>query len=246
MPASLLWGPRDSRGLCGHSSPSPLLGGGEAWAREKKSGRHRPGAGPSPPLGTRSPARATAPSPGRPTPGVVKQHKSSGGSVDTTKTRSGPQRVRMSSGERPMGAAKQTNTMASCQNPPPHQLFHQLYWPYRPLLSRIAPCLLPLREHAHGRRVPHVVTPIEPIVLNAVAFCGLSWPCGRGPCVSDPEPHAPSGMPHWPLQERRMTRSRTPRRGRTREGRRARGTTTTSPRRPRRPSVRSCGRWWRS
>ena len=33
-----------------------------------------------------STARATAPSPGRPTPGVVKQDKSSGGSVDTTKT----------------------------------------------------------------------------------------------------------------------------------------------------------------
>ena len=33
-------------------------------------------------------------------PGVVKQDKSSRGSVDTTKTRSGPQRVRMSSGER--------------------------------------------------------------------------------------------------------------------------------------------------
>ena len=46
-----------------------------------------------------STARATAPSPGRPTPGVVKQDKSSEGSVDTTKTRSGPQRVRMSSGE---------------------------------------------------------------------------------------------------------------------------------------------------
>ena len=57
---------------------------------------------------------------GRP-PGVVKQDKSSGGSVDTTNTRSGPRRVRMSSGERPIGAAngKQTNTRASCQAPPP-------------------------------------------------------------------------------------------------------------------------------
>ena len=55
-----------------------------------------------------------------PTPGVVKQDKSSGGSVDTTKTRSGPQRVRMSGGERPIGAAKgtQTNAMASCHPPP--------------------------------------------------------------------------------------------------------------------------------
>ena len=64
---------------------------------------------------------ATAPSPGRPTPGVVKQDKSSGGSVDTTKTRSGPQRVRMSSGERPIGAATgtPTHTRALCQPPPP-------------------------------------------------------------------------------------------------------------------------------
>ena len=54
-------------------------------------------------------------------PGVVKQDKSARGSVDTTKTRSDPQRVGMCSGERPIGAAKgkQTKTMASCQNPPP-------------------------------------------------------------------------------------------------------------------------------
>ena len=65
-------------------------------------------------------ARATAPSPGRPTPGVVKQDKSSGGSVDTTKTRSGPRRVRMSSGDGPIGAAKgkQSDTEALCQPPP--------------------------------------------------------------------------------------------------------------------------------
>ena len=47
-----------------------------------------------------------SPSPGRPTPGVVKQDKSSRGSVDTTKTRSDAQRVRMYNGERPIGAAK--------------------------------------------------------------------------------------------------------------------------------------------
>ena len=54
-------------------------------------------------------------------PGVVKQDKTSRGSVGTTKTRSGPQRVRMSSGERPMGAAKgkQSDTEALCQPPPP-------------------------------------------------------------------------------------------------------------------------------
>ena len=55
------------------------------------------------------------------TPGVVKQDKSSGGSVDTTKTCSGPRRVRMSSGERPIGAAKgkQSDTEVLCQPPPP-------------------------------------------------------------------------------------------------------------------------------
>ena len=43
------------------------------------------------------------------------------GSVDTTKTPSGPQRVRMSSGEGPIGAAKgkHTYTKALCQTPPP-------------------------------------------------------------------------------------------------------------------------------
>ena len=61
-----------------------------------------------------------SPSLGQLTPRVVKQDKSSTGSVDMTKTRSDPQRVRISSGERPIGAAKgkQFNTMASCQPPP--------------------------------------------------------------------------------------------------------------------------------
>ena len=54
-------------------------------------------------------------------PEVVKQDKSSRGSVDTTKTCSDPPRVGMYNGERPIGAAKgkQTNTMALCQAPPP-------------------------------------------------------------------------------------------------------------------------------
>ena len=54
-------------------------------------------------------------------PGVVKQDKSSRGSVDTTKTRSDPQRVRMSSGKRPIGAAKgkQSDTEALSPPPPP-------------------------------------------------------------------------------------------------------------------------------
>ena len=60
-----------------------------------------------------------SPSPGQPTPGVVTQDKSSRGSIDTTKTCLGPQRVRMSSGERPIGAAKgkQSDTKAFCQTP---------------------------------------------------------------------------------------------------------------------------------
>ena len=75
-----------------------------------------------------------SPSPGQPTPGVVKQDKSSGGSVDTTKTRSDPQGVRMSSSERPIGAAKgkQTNTEALCPPPPPFQSFRTPRWPKRP------------------------------------------------------------------------------------------------------------------
>ena len=58
--------------------------------------------------------------------GVVKQDKSSRGPIDTTKARSDPQRVRMCSGEMPIGAAKgkQTNTMASCQPPPPPHFGH--------------------------------------------------------------------------------------------------------------------------
>ena len=43
---------------------------------------------------------------GRPTPGVFKQDKSSRGSVDTTKTCSDPQRVRICKGQRPIGTAK--------------------------------------------------------------------------------------------------------------------------------------------
>ena len=61
-----------------------------------------------------------SPSLGRSTPGVVKQDKSSGGSIDTTKTRWDPRRVSRCKGERPIGAAKgtQTNTRALCQTPP--------------------------------------------------------------------------------------------------------------------------------
>ena len=58
---------------------------------------------------------------GKADPGVVKQNKSSRGSVDMTKRCSDPQWVGMCKGERPIGAAKgkPTKTMASCQPPPP-------------------------------------------------------------------------------------------------------------------------------
>ena len=53
-------------------------------------------------------------------PGVVKQDKSSRGSVDTAKTRCDPQRVRLSSGERPIGAAKGKQRIPRpCATPPP-------------------------------------------------------------------------------------------------------------------------------
>ena len=83
------------------------------------------------------PPFATAPSPARLTPGAVKQDKSSGGSVDTTKTRSDPQRVRMSSGERPIGAAKgeQSDTEALCQPPPPFCPSNTWLW-FRQFLRR--------------------------------------------------------------------------------------------------------------
>ena len=71
---------------------------------------------PSPP----TPGTGNSPSLGQPTPGVVEQDKSSGGSVDTTKTRSDPQRDRMSSGERPVGAAKgKQSILRPCAKPPP-------------------------------------------------------------------------------------------------------------------------------
>ena len=52
-------------------------------------------------------------------PGVVKQDKSSRGSADTTKTRSDPYRVRMSSGERPIGTAKGEQPNTKALSPPP-------------------------------------------------------------------------------------------------------------------------------
>ena len=91
---------------------------------------------------TWSTAQAIAPSPGRPTPGVVKQDKSSGGSVDTAKTRSGPRRVRMSSGATPHSAQPQHTNYWAPRTRKRHQQEHR---PQRPT-ERSAPT-----QHAKGR-----------------------------------------------------------------------------------------------
>ena len=52
-------------------------------------------------------------------PRVVKQDKSSRGSVDTTKTRSGPQRVGMSGGERGLEAPPKANKLTPWPRAPP-------------------------------------------------------------------------------------------------------------------------------
>ena len=108
----------------------------------------------------------------RPTSGVVKQDKSSGGSVDTTKTRSGPQRVRMSSGERPIGATKgnQPNTEALCQTPPPPwfplfppMVHHPPPPPQFPPTSPSGHCRVGAVRHASHAAV--VVVPVAVVLL---------------------------------------------------------------------------------
>ena len=114
---------------------------------------------------TWSTARATAPSPGQPTPGVVKQDKSSGGPVDTTKTRSGPQRVRMSGGERPIGAAKgkQSDTEALCQTPPPPPM----------------PCSCQMR-HTHNAKSRNDIVYAPHCVGVYGAEVNVQWTCSGG------------------------------------------------------------------
>ena len=76
-----------------------------------------------------------------------------GGSVDTTKTRLGPQRVRMSGGERPRGAArdKQSDTGALCQpSPPPRP---------RPRTRGVTPP--PPRGHSPTTPQPHNPHPMS-------------------------------------------------------------------------------------
>ena len=126
-----------------------------------------------------------SPSPGRPTPVVVKQDKSSGGSVGTTTTRSDPQRVRMSSGERPIGTTegKQPNTEALCQAPLPPAS------PPPPPVEKHIPVLCPMN-----------------FLLRAPSF--LHWPrmhppqgVGRPPAAGGPWPPVvawPPSLVHSP------------------------------------------------
>ena len=95
----------------------------EHYPVDAHTGAHKSVLEPANPAWTRSvhldapgQRRGQQPVPWTADPGVAKQGKSSRGSVDTTKTRSDPQRVRMSSGERPIGAAKgkQSDTKALC------------------------------------------------------------------------------------------------------------------------------------
>ena len=93
-----------------------------------------------------STARATAPSPGRPTPGVVKQDKSFRGSVDTTKTRSGPQRVGRYDGERPINGV--INGAAGLGPPSRGLLLVGALWYMLPVLH---PATSPLRARESMR-----------------------------------------------------------------------------------------------
>ena len=125
--------------------------------------------------GTCSVAARTSPPPpphcGTADPGVVKQDKSSGGSVDTTKTHSDPQRVRMSSGERPIGAAKgkQSDTEALCPNPPLRSPVLQFYWD--------PPC--------------YPATPATPALASPLLGPYTAPPCpiavGEGPAAGQPK-----------------------------------------------------------
>ena len=130
-------------------------------------------------------------------PGVVKQDKSSGGSGDTTKTRPGPQRVRMSSGERPIGAAKgkQSDTEALCQAPPPQST-------RLPSLCATTPraqlCVFPVPLCVVRAPAWHLVRTMRARVFVAGVFCLLLRLCA---CVDSREGvHFDTGIGaayHW-------------------------------------------------
>ena len=152
-------------------------------------------------------------------PGVVKQDKSSRGTVDTTKTRSGPQRVRMSSGERPMGAAKgkQSDTEALCHPPPPllRVLRDSRLGAVAPTAGDFFLCMLPFHQALHvlsarlAREIPaetrkryyhshtYFHTPKPPDTQRYA--CGISGSCA-GPPPWEPPP--PRGLPPPPPPHR--------------------------------------------
>ena len=120
-------------------------------------------------------------------PGVVKQDNSSRGSVDTTKTHSDPQRVRMCKGEKPIGVAKgkQTNTMAS--SPPPAQRPYFLTPSLSPVMPRVLGSRTVLKREAvlrcaAGQRVPGRGACVRSVQAlegrNAVPLCTLGAPSG--------------------------------------------------------------------
>ena len=88
--------------------------------------------------------------------------KSSGGSVDTTKTRSDPQRVGMCKGERPIGTArgKQPDTRGLVPTPPPPQRLAQIFLdPSADQKSKI------------GKKKSSLA-PLAPITLGQIFFFG--------------------------------------------------------------------------
>ena len=108
-------GRQRTNGTSRHNQHTPARSS-QCWSRQTPAWTR------SVPLDAPGQRHGRQPVSGTAVPRVVKQQdKSSGGSGDTTKTRSGPQRVRMSNGERPIGAAKgkQSDTEALCQPPPP-------------------------------------------------------------------------------------------------------------------------------
>ena len=143
------------------------------------------------------------PSPGRPTPGVVKQDKSSGASVDTIKTRSDPQRVRMSSGERPIGAAKgkQSDTEALCQ--PPHPRPRPLH---PPLQASPPPPPIPRPRMPHGLQhsppQPGAWPPVRNVGTQRVGdLRGVSEGVGEGGRAAPPAA-AQARMPRFQVRGR--------------------------------------------
>ena len=128
--------------------------------------------------------RGQQPVSGTADPGVVKQDKSSRGSVGTTKTCSDPQRVRMSSGERPIGAAKgkQSDTEALCQPSPLFARATPLSEPRQVLFPKLLGLWCCSRKGRGGRYVCMTVLVPQPAVPLHLSTCvclgaGVRYPC---------------------------------------------------------------------